>query len=55
MILNFGPSFGVGLSGFGFNISRATDLPVVVEACTNLTNPNWSPLATNILTGGSLK
>ena len=53
VILNFGPSFGVGTSGFGFNISWATDLPVVVEACTNLTNPNWSPLATNILTGGS--
>ena len=53
MILNFGPSFGVGTSGFGFIISWATNFPVVVEACTNLANPNWSPLATNTLTGGS--
>jgi len=52
LILSFGPTFGVGTSGFGFIISWATNLPVVVEACTNLANPNWSPLATNTLTGG---
>ena len=27
---------------------------VVVEACTNLANPIWSPVGTNTLTGGSL-
>ena len=53
VILNFGPSFGVDASGFGFLISWVTHLPVVVEACTNLGNPNWSPLATNTLTDGS--
>ena len=26
---------------------------IVVEACTDLANPTWSPLATNTLTGGS--
>ena len=53
MILNFGPSFGVGTGGFGFIISWANNLPVVVEACTNLAAPVWSPLATNTLTGDS--
>ena len=38
---------------FGFIISWATNVPVVVEACTNLANPVWFPLQTNTLTGGS--
>jgi hypothetical protein len=38
---------------FGFIISWATNLSVVVEACTNLSNPTWSPVSTNILTNGS--
>jgi hypothetical protein len=53
VILDFGPSFGVRTNGFGFVISWATNLPVVVEAATDLANPNWSPLATNTLTNGS--
>jgi len=53
LILDFGPSFGVQTNGFGFVISWATNLPVVVEASTSLANPNWSPLATNTLTSGS--
>ena len=52
LILNNGPSFGVQTDGFGFIISWATNLPVVGEACPNLTSPNWSPLRTNTLTGG---
>jgi hypothetical protein len=40
-------------NGFGFIISWATNLSVVVEACTNLANPIWSPVGTNTLTGGS--
>ena len=35
---------------FGFNITGGSNLVIVVEACTNLANPTWSPLATNILT-----
>lgn len=37
----------------GFTITGTTNLTVVVEACTDLGNPVWSPLGTNILTGGS--
>jgi hypothetical protein len=29
------------------------NIPLVVEACTNLANPIWSPLATNTLSNGS--
>jgi hypothetical protein len=52
LILNSGPSFGVQTNGFGFIISWATNISVVVEACTNLANPIWSPVGTNTLTGG---
>ena len=52
LILNPGPGFGVQTNGFGFTISWATNIPVVVEASTNLANPVWNPVATNTLTGG---
>ena len=52
-ILNFEPNFGVQTNQFGFTISWATNIPVVVEACTDLANPVWSPVGTNTLTGGS--
>jgi hypothetical protein len=52
-ILTTAPSFGIQANGFGFIISWATNLSVVVEAATNLANPSWSPVATNALTGGS--
>jgi hypothetical protein len=38
---------------FGFTISWATNLPVVVEASTDLMKPGWQPLQTNALIGGS--
>ena len=41
--------FGVQTNGFGFNITGSSNLVIVVEACTNLTNPVWSPVATNTL------
>ncbi len=50
---NNSPSFGVQTNGFGFIISWATNIPVVVEACADLANPIWSPVGTNTLTGGS--
>jgi hypothetical protein len=37
---------------FGFMISWATNMSVVVEACTNPANPSWSQVGTNTLTGG---
>ena len=47
-----GASFGVKANQFGFNITGTSNLVVVVEACTNLANPIWSPVGTNTLTGG---
>jgi hypothetical protein len=52
LILTSGPGFGVQSNAFGFIISWATNLPVVVEACTNLANHSWSPVQTNALTSG---
>jgi hypothetical protein len=52
LILTSGPRFGVQSNAFGFIISWATNLPVVVEACTNLANHSWSPVQTNALAGG---
>ena len=48
-----GPGFGVQTDRFGFTISWATNIPVVVEACTNLANHSWAPVGTNNLVGGS--
>jgi hypothetical protein len=53
VILNNGQSVGVQTNGFGFIISWATNIPVVVEACSSLASPIWSPVTTNTLTGGS--
>jgi len=53
LILINSPSFGVQTNRFGFIVSWATNIPVVVEACTNLANPIWSPVGTNTLTRGS--
>jgi hypothetical protein len=53
LILNSGLRFGPQTNAFGFIISWATNIPVVVEVCTNLANAAWSPVATNTLTGGS--
>jgi hypothetical protein len=52
LILNNGSSFGVPSNGFGFIISWATNISVVVEASTNLSNPEWQPVQTNTLTSG---
>jgi hypothetical protein len=46
-------SFGVQSNQFGFNINWASGQTVVVEACTNLTNPVWQPVQTNTLTSDS--
>jgi hypothetical protein len=53
LILVNSPSFGVKTNRFGFIISWATNIPVVVEACTNLAKHTWSPVHTNTLTAGS--
>lgn len=45
--LTFEPTFGVHNNQFGFTISWATNATVVVDACTNLSNPVWLPISTN--------
>ena len=45
-------SFGVASNSFGFNITGTTNVPIVVEACTNLANAMWTPLLTLTLTNG---
>jgi hypothetical protein len=45
-------SFGVRTNRFGFNITGTTNIPIVVEACTNL-GSDWIPLQSVSLTNGS--
>jgi len=52
-VQNSDASFGVRTNQFGFTIIGTSGLVIVVEACTNLANPTWSPVGTNTLTGGS--
>lgn len=52
VILTAPLSFGVGTNGYGFVISWATNASVVVDACTDLANPTWSPAGTNALVEG---
>jgi hypothetical protein len=53
LILPNGPGFGIQTDRFGFIISWATNVPVVVEACTSLVTPTWSSISTNTLSSGS--
>jgi hypothetical protein len=46
-------SFGVRTNRFGFTITGASNLVLVVEAATNLAHPAWVPVGTNTLTGGA--
>jgi hypothetical protein len=52
-ILGSGGGLGVRNNKFQFAFSWANNTAVVVEACTNLSNPIWQPVQTNTLTGGS--
>ena len=45
-------SFGVRNNKFGFDITGTINIPIVVEACTNLADPVWVPLQSLILTNG---
>jgi hypothetical protein len=45
--------FGSNTNTFGFDITGASNLVVVVQACTNLTDAGWLPVGTNTLTDGS--
>jgi hypothetical protein len=54
LVLTSSPSFGVRSNQFGFTITWATNLSVVVQACTNLANPVWQPLQTNALSAAPI-
>jgi hypothetical protein len=43
----------LGFAGghFGFNITGPTNTTIVVQACTNLVQSVWLPVATNTLSG----
>jgi hypothetical protein len=45
-------SFGVQNDQFGFNIAGTANIPIKVEACTDLACPVWTSLATLTLTNG---
>ncbi len=49
LILTKSPSFGVQTNQFGFRVSWATNVPVVVEASADLATAFWTPLTTNSL------
>jgi hypothetical protein len=46
-------SFGIQSNRFGFKITGATNIPIVVEACTNLGSA-WTLLQTCTVTNGSI-
>jgi len=50
-----GVSFGLSNNQFGFNILNGgiSSIPIMVEACTDLSSPVWSPLQTLMLTNDS--
>jgi hypothetical protein len=52
LIQTAGGSFGIISNQFGFNVTGTTNIPIKVEACTNLASPVWTPLATLTLTNG---
>jgi hypothetical protein len=43
-------NIAVQANQFGFNVNWASGQVYVVEACTDLANPVWSPIATNTMT-----
>jgi hypothetical protein len=53
IILNNHPTFGMQTNGFNFLISWATNLPVVIEVCTNLSQGIWLAVQTNTLANGT--
>ncbi len=47
-------SFGMRSNQFGVTITGTANIPIVIEACTNLAHPVWTPLLTATLTNGFL-
>jgi hypothetical protein len=49
------PSFDVQTRQFGFSIIWSKGMVMLVEACTNLNNPTWISLKTNLLDADSME
>ena len=47
-------SFGVRTNRFGFTVTGTTNIPIVVETCTNLAGATWTPRQTCCVTNGSI-
>ncbi|MCX6913281.1 MAG: hypothetical protein NT167_09585 [Verrucomicrobia bacterium] len=47
-------SISVQTNQLGFTITGTTNIPIAVEACTNLTSASWTSLQTCTLTNGSI-
>ncbi len=45
-------NFGVINGQFGFDVKGDPGIPIVVEACTNLANPVWTPVQSMTVTNG---
>jgi len=54
-ILAGGNGFGVSSNQFSFTVAWATNTSVIIQACTNLGSPVWTPVATNVLIQGLFK
>ncbi|HEY3864317.1 MAG TPA: choice-of-anchor tandem repeat GloVer-containing protein [Verrucomicrobiae bacterium] len=52
VIQTIGPAFGVQNNQFGFNVTGAIGSAFIIQASASLANPNWTPIATNILING---
>jgi len=49
-----GASFGVRSNQFGFMITGNVNIPIVVDATTNLATPNWVALLNGMVTNGAV-
>jgi hypothetical protein len=49
-----GSGFGVRTNRFGFTVIGTANIPIVIEACTNLASQVWVPLQSCTLTNGLL-
>jgi hypothetical protein len=48
------PGDGLRSNRFGFDITGTADIPIVVEACSDMTSASWAALQICALTNGSI-
>jgi hypothetical protein len=49
-----GPGFGTHSDQFGITITGTANIPILVEACTNLASASWTSLQSCTITNGSI-